>query len=78
MRVTLLADGTPGGTRLLTEDGNPLKITGVRFEQRAHGLPVLEADIVLSSAGLTGDVRPFFNGREVAKVVFADGGEELF
>jgi hypothetical protein len=79
MRLRITADGSKAGTRIVDENDNTVDhVTAVRFEHRAGKEPVVQVDLDLSPAGLLGEGRVHFRGREVRRIIYADGGEEEF
>lgn len=80
MKIRVEGDGTPTGTRVFTESGEDITacITAVNFRHDAGKPPAVEIDFHMPVVGFAGEGKAFFNGRQVSRIVYADGGEEEF
>lgn len=80
MILKVIGDGSPTGTKVIDESGADVSksIRSVRFEHRAGGAPSVEVDIMLPEVGFQGEGKFYFRDRQIARIVYADGGEELF
>ncbi len=72
----VMQDGRPA---VLREDGQPIHgVTGARITIKPDDIVRAELDIFVSRVGLYGDGKAYFDGREVRRIIYADGGEEEF
>lgn len=79
MKLRIAADGSKGGTVITDDDGRSVdRVTSVRFEHSAGKDPVIHIDLALSAAGLLGEGKVHFRGRQISRIIYADGGEEEF
>lgn len=80
MKIKVTGDGTVTGTRVVDESGSDISdaVTAVRFEHAAGKLPRVEVDLQFVEVGFPGDGAFYFKGRQIERIVYADGGEELF
>jgi hypothetical protein len=84
MKVRVIADGQPNGTRIMSEDGkNDLSnmITSVVFKHKATEPPMVELElsfipIVFVNCVATKMLGP--QGKEVRKIEYADGTVDEF
>lgn len=68
-----------GRPAVLREDGKPIAgVTGARITLKADDIVRAELDIIVSKVGLYGEGKAYFDGREVSRIIYADGGEEEF
>lgn len=78
MKVQIQADGTPRGTRVLDEIGQPLAgVSAVKFEHHANMPPTAHIELFLPDVSVVGiDARIYGpNGKVVKKVTYDDGTE---
>ncbi len=74
-----IVTGEDGKPAVLREDGSPIEgVTGARITIKPFDVVRAELDIMLSKVGLHGDGKAYFDGREVSRIIYADGGEEEF
>ena len=81
MKVRIEADGSPRGTKVYGPDGDDItsNITEVSFLHQAHAAPEIRICIILSPGVIEGEAKMYgANGREVRKVIYADGTEEEY
>lgn len=79
MILTIKADGSPHGTTITTEDGRQLPATSVRFSHSGRdALPIVEIELVMPRVDVVGDGKAYIDGREVKRIIYADGGEDEF
>jgi hypothetical protein len=81
MKVRIESDGDTIGTRVFTEDGREITdmILEIEWEHRAGGLPA--ARLYLSMIPLSGPVVAKMigpGGKEVRRIEYSDGSEDLF
>jgi len=61
------------------EDGRPVPgVIGARISIKPNDIIRAELDINLSTVGLLGEGKVFYGGREIRRIIYADGGEEEF
>jgi len=78
MKVRIEADGHTRGTRIYGPDGDDITstVTEVSFQHQAYGVPEIKLGIVLSPITIEGEAKMYgANGKEVRKVIYADGTE---
>ncbi len=78
MKVRIEADGDPRGTRIYGPDGSDITktVTEVTFQHQSNGVPEIKIGIILSPVVIEGEAKMYgANGKEVRKVVYADGTE---
>lgn len=81
MKVRIEADGTPRGTKIYGPNGDDIthNVTEVSFQHQAHGAPELRIGIILSPGVIEGEAKIYgANGKEVRKVIYADGTEDEY
>jgi len=81
MKVRIEADGTTRGTRIFDEAGNDISknVTEVSFKHQAGGGPEIAIGIMLMPAVIEGEAKMYgANGKEVRKVIYADGTEQEY
>jgi hypothetical protein len=78
MKMKVISDGVV--TRVEDETGRMLDgVTAVRFRHEAPGrLAIVEIDMIAHEVGFPGEGKVYIGGREVRRIIFADGGEEEF
>ena len=78
MNIKIVTDDN-GRPAVLRDDGSPIKgVTGARITIKPNEIVRAELDIMLTNVGLYGDGKAYFDGREVRRIIYADGGEEEF
>lgn len=77
MKVRIEADESARGTRVFDENGGAIEgMTEVSFKHQATGGPEIHVGIMLAPAVIEGEAKMFgANGKEVRKVIYADGTE---
>lgn len=78
MKVRIEADGHARGTKIYGPNGEDMtgEVTEVSFKHQASGVPEIRIGIVLSPAVIEGEAKMYgANGKEVRKVIYADGTE---
>lgn len=80
MKFTVSGDGTITGTRVVDESGNDISksVSAVRFSHQAGGVPIVEIDVIPREIGFPGEGKVYIGGRQVSRIIYADGGEEEF
>lgn len=80
MNLRVEGDGTANGTRVLTESGVDISdsVAAVHFRHESGKEPVVEVDIHMPVVGFPGEGKAYFAGRQIVRIVYADGGEEEF
>jgi hypothetical protein len=82
MKVRIESDGSPTGTRVVDQSGNDIsnRVTGVTFRHNAGEVPWVELDLgfieisaVETKARMIGP-----GGKEVRRIEYADGSEDVF
>ena len=79
MNVRIISDGTDAGTRVLNEEGAPIRgIRAIKFSAAVD--EINEAAITLSFVQIdsAAKARFYVEGREVARIIYADGSEADF
>ena len=77
MKVRIEADGRGNGTFIRGEDGSKIDgINAIAFEHRAGRDPEIRLELCLISIGIESEAKVYGpGGKEVKKVIFADGSE---
>lgn len=78
MKVRIEADGHPKGTRIFGPDGEDITrtVTEVSFQRQGGGVPEIKIGITLSPVVIEGEAKMYgANGKQVRKVIYADGTE---
>ena len=77
MKVRIEADGRRSGTFIREEGGSKIDgISAIAFEHRAGSDPEIRLELCLISVGVVGEAKVYGpGGKEVKKVIFADGSE---
>ncbi|MHB1086140.1 MAG: hypothetical protein ACYCZ0_00135 [Minisyncoccota bacterium] len=79
MKIKIIADGSSLGTRVVDESGHDIAgVTTVRFSHTAQSSPRLEIDLYAAEVEVGGSAKVLVMGREVRRIIYADGGEEEF
>lgn len=79
MNVKLISNGAAAGTLVLDESGAAIEgITGVRVSVKAGDICRMELDLIPREIKVEGVAKTFVRGRQISRIVYADGGEEEF
>lgn len=79
MKVRIEADGGTRGTKIFGPDGENISqtVTEVSFTHQAGRQPEIRIGITLCPVSIEGEAKMYgANGKEVRKVIYADGTEQ--